>query len=116
MQSFTTLSATNTSKTQELDEALSIALRDAISNHDKLEISTFESDEIKLLAAVVKRVACVVKARDMTIWMEDEDDGKQNSAWDIFFSILDRAVLGYEDEEKVNSFINAATLYRNASR
>jgi len=35
------------------------------------------------------------------LWMEDDDDGKQSAAWDIFSSILERAPLGYKEEEKV---------------
>jgi cohesin complex subunit SA-1/2 len=97
----TTLSTTNTTKTQELDEALAISLRDAVSNQDSLETSTFSNDETRTLASICSRIATLAKYSDMTLWMEDEDDGKQCSAWDIFSSILDRATLGSEQEEKV---------------
>lgn len=101
MLSATTLSATNSAKTQEFDEALAIALRDAVSGQESLETSSFSQDEIRTLESICSRIAILVKHRDMTLWMEDEDEGKQSSAWDIFSSILDRASLGYEHEEKV---------------
>jgi hypothetical protein len=110
MLAATTLSATNISKTQELDEALAVALRDAVSGQDSLETSSFSQDETRTLASLCSRVAILVKSRDTTLWMEDEDDGKQSPAWDIFSSILERASLGYEDEEKVS--LNACYVWR----
>lgn len=101
MLNATTLVATNTAKAQELDEALAVALRDSVSGKDSLETSTFSQDESKTLESICSRLSILIKHRDMTLWMEDEDEGKQSSAWDIISSILDRAPLGYEQEEKV---------------
>jgi hypothetical protein len=104
MLAASTLSSANATKTQELDDGLAAALRDTVSGHEGLEISTFSQDETQSLASVCSRIAILVKTRDMTLWMEDDDDGKQSAAWDIFTSLLERATLGYQEEEKVPIF------------
>jgi len=40
----------------------------------------------------------------MTAWLDEDEGGKQSSAWDIMNALADRGRLGYKDEEAVCSF------------
>jgi cohesin complex subunit SA-1/2 len=37
----------------------------------------------------------------MTAWIEENEGGKQSSAWDIISAIVERGRLGYKEEETV---------------
>lgn len=97
----TSLSNTNSIKILELEEELSTALRDAISGRDELEIASFNEDEVISLTAICARLATLAGARDMTAWMEEDEGGKQSSAWDIVSALAERGRLGYREEEMV---------------
>jgi hypothetical protein len=37
----------------------------------------------------------------MTNWIEENEGGKQSSAWDIISALVERGRLGYKEEEHV---------------
>ena len=97
----TALSATNAAKIAELEEGIANSLRDAIAGSEELEVASFSEDQTRTLASICMRVALLFKARDLTVWMEEDEGGKQSSMYDILWALLERATLGYEEEEKV---------------
>jgi cohesin complex subunit SA-1/2 len=97
----TTLSTTNTAKFLELEEELANSLRDAVAGREELEVASLTDDETRTLASICARLAVLCKSRDMTTWMEEDEGGKQSSVWNIISALLERATLGYEEEEKV---------------
>ena len=97
----TSLSNTNNTKILELEDKLATSLRDAVAGRDELEIASFTEDEVLLLGAICARLATLAGARDMSSWMEEDEGGKQSSAWDIISALLDRGRLGYKEEEVV---------------
>jgi cohesin complex subunit SA-1/2 len=101
MLNATSLSNTNSTKILELEEELSTALRDTIKGHDELELASFSEDEVLSLGAICARLATLSGTRDMTAWMEEDEGGKQSSAWDIVHALAERGRLGYREEEVV---------------
>lgn len=101
MMNATSLSNTNSTKILELEEELSSALRDTIQGRDELEIASFSEDEVISLGAICARLATLAGTRDMTAWMEEDEGGKQSSAWDIVSALAERGRLGYREEETV---------------
>ena len=101
MMNATSLSNTNSTKILELEEELSTALRDTIKGRDELEIASFSEDEVISLGAICARLATLAGTRDMTTWMEEDEAGKQSSAWDIVSALAERGRLGYREEENV---------------
>ena len=99
----TSLSNTNSTKILELEDKLATSLRDAVAGRDELEIASFTEDEVLLLGAICARLSTLAGARDMSSWMEEDEGGKQSSAWDIISALLDRGRLGYKEEEAVRS-------------
>ncbi|EJD51835.1 hypothetical protein AURDEDRAFT_82703 [Auricularia subglabra TFB-10046 SS5] len=97
----TSLSNTNSTKILELEDELSSSLRDAVAGRDELEIATFSDDEIHALSAVAMRINILFGFRDMMNWMEEDEGGKQSSAWDILVAIAERGALGYKEEEEL---------------
>lgn len=97
----TSLSNTNNTKILELEDKLATSLRDAVAGRDELEIASFTEDEVLLLGAICSRLSTLAGARDMSSWMEEDEGGKQSSAWDIISALLDRGRLGYKEEEAV---------------
>ncbi|OCH94580.1 hypothetical protein OBBRIDRAFT_747233 [Obba rivulosa] len=95
----TSLSNTNSTKVLELEEELSTTLRDAIAEQGEIEIASFSEDEILKLGAICARLAALIGFRDMTGWMEEDEGGKQSSAWDIVSAVAERGRLGYKEEE-----------------
>lgn len=53
------------------------------------------------------RIRVLAGARDMSHWMEEEEGGKQRSAWDIVAGLAERGRLGYKEEEtvRVSAFV-----------
>ena len=98
----TSLSNTNSTKILELEEELSTTLRDAIKGRDELELASFSEDEVISLCAICARLATLAGTRDMTAWMEEDEGGKQSSAWDIISALAERGRLGYREEEAVS--------------
>lgn len=98
----TSLSNTNSTKIVELEEELASSLRDAIAERDELEIASFSEDEVLALTAICTRLATLAGTRDMIAWMEEDEGGKQSSAWDIISALAERGRLGYKEEEAVS--------------
>jgi len=99
----TSLSNTNSTKILELEDELSSSLRDAIGGRDEIEIASFSEDEVRTLGVICSRLATLAGARDMTNWIEENEGGKQSSAWDIVSALVERGRMGYKEEEHVNS-------------
>lgn len=97
----TSLSNTNSSKVLELEDELSSALRDAVGGRDEIEVASFTEDEVLSLGALCMRLAVLAGTRNMTAWIEEDEGGKQSSAWDIISAIVERGRLGYKEEETV---------------
>lgn len=100
----TSLSNTNSTKILELEDELASSLRDAIADRDEIEIASFSEDEVLALTAICTRLAALVGNRDMIAWMEEDEGGKQSSAWDIISALSERGRLGYKEEEMVSAF------------
>lgn len=105
MMNATSLSNTNSTKILELEEELSTSLRDTIRGRDELELASFNEDEVLALGAICARLATLSGTRDMTTWMEEDEGGKQSSAWDIVNALAERGRLGYREEESVCSAV-----------
>jgi len=99
----TSLSNTNNTKILELEDKLAASLRDAVAGRDELEIASFTEDEVLLLGAICARLSVLAGARDLSSWMEEDEGGKQSSAWDIVSALLERGRLGYKEEEAVRA-------------
>ncbi|CCM03065.1 uncharacterized protein FIBRA_05185 [Fibroporia radiculosa] len=99
MMDATSLSNTNSTKIIELEDELATSLRDAIAGRDEIEIASFSEDEVLCLYAICARLGALVGIRDMTAWMEEDEGGKQSSAWDILSALTERGRLGYKEEE-----------------
>ena len=99
----TSLSNTNSTKILELEDKLATCLHDAVAGRDELEIASFTEDEVLLLGATCARLSMLAGVRDMSSWMEEDEGGKQSSAWDIVSALLDRGRLGYKEEETVRA-------------
>ena len=107
MMDATSLSNTNSKKILELEEQLSLSLRDLLKGRDELEIASFSEDEILALTSVCTRLATLAGTRDMTSWIEEDEGGKQSKAWDIIMALVERGKLGYREEETVRIFEHA---------
>ena len=101
----TSLSNTNNAKMLELEDELSSVLRDAVASRDEIEVASFTEDEILSLTALCTRLAVLFGTRNLTAWIEEDEGGKQSSAWDILSAIVDRGRLGYKEEAMVGSFL-----------
>ncbi|KZV96026.1 hypothetical protein EXIGLDRAFT_833952, partial [Exidia glandulosa HHB12029] len=101
LMSATSLSNANSTKILELEDELSSSLRDVVAGRDELEIVTFTDDDIQRLSAIAMRIGILFGRRDMSSWMEEDEGGKQSSAWDIIIAIVDRGALGYKAEEQL---------------
>lgn len=97
----TSLSNTNSTKILELEDELSSTLRDTVAGREEIEVASFTEDEVISLAALSMRLRVLAGTRDMTGWIEEDEGGKQSSAWDIMNAIVERGRLGYKDEEVV---------------
>ncbi|KZT43430.1 hypothetical protein SISSUDRAFT_1040461 [Sistotremastrum suecicum HHB10207 ss-3] len=99
MLNVTALSKTNATKIAELEDDLSSSLRDVVSSKEELEVTTFDDDELIALTGVCSRLAVLIQYKDMVSWMEENEDGKQASIWEILRAIAERGKLGYKEEE-----------------
>ncbi|TFK31727.1 hypothetical protein BDQ12DRAFT_93119 [Crucibulum laeve] len=95
----TSLSNTNSTKILELEDELSSSLRDTVAGRDEIEVASFSEDEVLSLTAICTRLAVLAGTRNMTAWMEENEGGKQSSAWDIVNAVVERGRLGYKEEE-----------------
>jgi cohesin complex subunit SA-1/2 len=99
----TSLSNTNSTKILELDDELASSLRDVVGGRDELEMATFTEDEVLSLTAICARLSTLSGRRDMTAWADEDEGGKQSSAWDILAALAERGRLGYKEEEMVGT-------------
>lgn len=97
----TSLSNSNSTKILELEDELSTQLRDTIAGRDEIEVASFSEDEVLALGAWCTRLAILAGTRNMTLWIEEDEGGKQSSAWDIVNALVERGRLGYKEEEVV---------------
>lgn len=97
----TSLSNTNSTKILELEDELSSSLRDAVAGRDEVEVASFTEDEVLALGTICARLSVLAGTRDMTGWIEEDEGGKQSSAWDIINALVERGRLGYKEEEIV---------------
>ncbi|KAI0356888.1 hypothetical protein OH77DRAFT_1423133 [Trametes cingulata] len=112
MMDATSLSKTNSAKILELEDELSTSLRDAIAGREEIEVASFTEDEVLSLGAICARLAALFGIRDMTSWMEEDEGGKQSSAWDIVSALAERGRLGYKEEElMVDRALQVLTLH-----
>ncbi|KAK2460025.1 hypothetical protein APHAL10511_007948 [Amanita phalloides] len=108
----TSLSNTNATKIAELEEELSSTLHDAVAGREEIEVASFSEDEVLALGAICSRIAVLFGSRDMTAWMEEDEGGKQSSAWDIVTALSERGRLGYKEEDvMVEQTLQAWTLH-----
>ncbi|KAF8337116.1 uncharacterized protein EI90DRAFT_3044949 [Cantharellus anzutake] len=108
----TALSATNSTKLVELDDELSSSLRAVVSGREEIEASSFHEDEVVSLAAITLRIQLLSARRDMSSWVEDDDNGKQSSSWDIILALAERGRLGHKEEDTlVQNCFNILTQY-----
>lgn len=98
----TSLSNANSTKILELEDELATALRDTVGGRDEIEVATLAEDEVLALGAHCSRIGVLFGARNLTAWMEEEESGKQSSAWDIISALVERGRLGYKEEEGVS--------------
>lgn len=98
----TSLSNTNSTKILEIEDELSSILRDAVAGRDEIEIASFNEDEVLSLSALCTRLAILSGTRSMIDWMEEDEGGKQSSAWDILNALTERGRLGYKEEATVS--------------
>ncbi|KAF7319423.1 SCD domain-containing protein [Mycena chlorophos] len=96
--SATSLSNTNSKKILELEDELASTLRDVVSGRDEIDIAGFDEDEMIRLGAICMRISLLCGRRDLSAWIEEDEGGKQSSAWDIISALADRGKLGYKDE------------------
>lgn len=99
--SITSLSNTNNAKVLELEEELSTSLRDAIAGREELDVAAFTEDESLALGHICTRFAVLAKVRNLVPCLEEDEGGKQSSAYDILTALVDRGKLGYREEEMV---------------
>lgn len=99
----TSLSNSNSTKILELEDELSTQLRDTIAGRDEIEVASFSEDEVLALSAWCTRLAVLAGTRNMTAWTEEDEGGKQSSAWDIVNALVERGRLGYKEEEMVRA-------------
>lgn len=103
LMSATSLSNTNSTKILELEDELATSLRDVVGGRDELEVSTFSDDEVLSLSAICARISSLAGIRDLTAWMNEDEGGKQSSAWTIICALAERGRLGYKEEMQVRS-------------
>ncbi|KAG6336650.1 hypothetical protein ID866_2431 [Astraeus odoratus] len=101
LMSATSLTNTNSTKMLELEDELASQLRDAVAGREEIEVASFSEDEVIALGAVCARMCVLAGSRDLSAWMEEDEGGKQSSAWDIVCALVERGRLGYKEEERM---------------
>ena len=103
--SATSLANTNSTKILELEDELASQLRDAVAGREEIEVASFSEDEVIALGAICARMCVLAGSRDLSAWMDEDEGGKQSSAWDIVCALVERGRLGYREEERVSLVI-----------
>jgi cohesin complex subunit SA-1/2 len=110
--STTSLQNTNKKRMGDLEEELGGAIRERVGDRAKagaggrraLETATLDEEEIRALTTLLYRVSSLINIKDMVIWVEDDDGGKEVRLVDVFTSLVERAKLGNKEEDKVGFF------------
>ncbi|KAF5393411.1 hypothetical protein D9757_000756 [Collybiopsis confluens] len=106
----TAMSNINSEQILELEDELSISLRDTVAGPMSptsspagrdIEICLLTEDEALTLTSAIHRLRTLAQHRDMTFWMEEDEGGKRSSAWDILSAISERARLSLEGESEM---------------
>ena len=63
----------------------------------------FSEDEVLALMAICTRLAVLSGCRDLSGWVDENEGGKQSSAWDILMSLSERGRMGHKEEETVSA-------------
>lgn len=71
-----------------------------------VETAAFDEDELATIGAWVTRISKLFSIRDISTSLDDTEDGKASSAWEIIDSIAERGRLGYKEEGIVSSNSN----------
>jgi cohesin complex subunit SA-1/2 len=100
--SVTSLSNTNNAKVLELEEELSTSLRDVIGGREDVDTLALTEDEQLALGHICTRFAVLAKVRNLVPCLEEDEGGKQSSAYNILTALVDRGKLGYREEETVS--------------
>jgi len=111
--SATSLTNTNSTKILELEDELATQLRDAVAGREEIEVASFSEDEVLALGAVCARICALAGSRDICAWIEEDEGGKQSSAWDIISALVERGGLGYKEEERVRVVISASLVMKH---
>ncbi|KAG8914902.1 hypothetical protein FRC00_009816 [Tulasnella sp. 408] len=91
----------NEAKIAQLEEELSTSLRDVVAGRDDLDAAFLEDDEVHSLSGFALRVESLFRVRDLSAWMENDEDGKQSSVWNILLSLASRGSQGHKGEESL---------------
>ena len=90
----TSLSNAINMKIFEPEDKLAMYLGDAVMCCNVLGIASLTEDEVLRLGAICAHLSMLAGAWDMSVWMEEDEGGKQSSAWDIASALLDCGRLG----------------------
>ncbi|TRM66853.1 hypothetical protein BD626DRAFT_627323 [Schizophyllum amplum] len=108
----TSLTNTNSAKILELEDELSTSLRDIIAGRDDIEVAVFSEDEVLALTSICTRLAILSGCRDLSGWIEENEGGKQSSAWDILMALSERGRMGNKEEEvMIEQALTVLSLY-----
>ncbi|KAG8948182.1 hypothetical protein FRC04_009981 [Tulasnella sp. 424] len=69
----------NEAKMAQLEEELSTSLRGVVAERDDLDAAFLEDDEVHALSGFALRVKSMFRVRDLSGWMDNDEDGKQSS-------------------------------------
>lgn len=86
-------------KLAELDETVFSSLRDAINGEEVFSM-VLDEDQLATIQAILLRVSLLIKSRDITAIMDD-DEGGQSTGWEIICAFVERGEVGYREEAKV---------------
>ena len=107
----TTLGNSNQTKMAELEDTLASSLRQAVVGKD-VESSAFEEDELLALQSWLARIEKLLKVTNLCDSLDETEEGKQTSAWEIVDSLVERGRLGYKDEASVKEGVLSSSFTR----
>ncbi|MCO5548522.1 hypothetical protein L7F22_001982 [Adiantum nelumboides] len=111
LNSTSALSNTNSTKISALEENLINSLREISQGRD-VETAGLTEDEIHDLGACILRLNYLFQVTDLSAALEDDDNGRLSSAWEIIIGLASRGRLGYREERKmIEDALKVLTLY-----
>jgi cohesin complex subunit SA-1/2 len=97
----TSLSHTNETKFQELQDNLVSSLRKRVVNKD-IQSAVLEDEEVEELSGCTRRIAFLIMHNNISLTLINEgEDGGEAKALVIISALADRCRLGYREEEEV---------------